>query len=124
MYNFDNYSNEYKTRRILDLDKILLMLGMHDMCMYASHTHSLSNFGLPMYFSRLVYMQADHNLGKINHFTFWGSNYPKCKLEHAKHDSHCITQQVNEIPSFIPVSWYQMKPQKSVKSPFLVSFIK
>ena len=25
MYNFDNYSHKYKTRRILDLDKILLM---------------------------------------------------------------------------------------------------
>ena len=24
MYNFDNYSHEYKTRRILDLDTILL----------------------------------------------------------------------------------------------------
>ena len=24
MYNFDNYSHEYKTRRILDLDKILI----------------------------------------------------------------------------------------------------
>ena len=26
MHNFDNYSHEYKTRRILDLDKILLFL--------------------------------------------------------------------------------------------------
>ena len=39
-------------------------------CVYMHGAHALSNFGMPMYFRWLVYMQADQNLGKItaSHF--------------------------------------------------------
>ena len=31
-------------------------------------------------------------LSENNHFTFLGTKYTKCKPEHAKLDSHCISQ--------------------------------
>ena len=32
-------------------------------------------------------------LREVNHLTFLGTKYPKCKQEHGEHDSHCLSQQ-------------------------------
>ena len=65
--------------------------GMHNMHMQASQV-SLCNIEMP----QSTYWPSMHVCQplttKSNHFTFSGTNYPKCKWEHALDGSHCIMQ--------------------------------
>ena len=85
-------------------------------CVYMHGAHALSNFGMPMYFRWVVYMQADQNLGKItaSHFGVLitqnaNMNMPNMILiaELNKNLPDCnenLGWVGNENPSFIPTS--------------------
>ena len=68
----------------------------HLACATCTHMHgtcALCRNSASKYSSSLGCMQANPKLSEYNHYTFLGTKYTKCKLEHAKHDSHCISQQ-------------------------------
>ena len=62
------------------------------MCTCMHGAFAPNKYGASKYLSSLACMQADLNFRENNCFTFSGNKYPKCKQEHAKHDSHCISQ--------------------------------
>ena len=68
-----------------------LMSGVHNMHSQASQP-SILNLDAPQstYWSSMHTCQLSTT--KINCITFSGTNYPKCKLEHAHDGSHCTTQ--------------------------------
>ena len=77
MYIIDNYSHEYKTRRILDLDKILLQEPVHISSMLCAvtqkHTHSSSCVYVPAVtqITKGLYMLGILCILPIKHSVWW-----------------------------------------------------
>ena len=67
------------------------LVTSHLACMTHAYVHgayALCRNSASKCLSGLAYTQPNSNLEKIT-----ATEYPKCKLELANHDSHCISQQ-------------------------------
>ena len=64
-----------------------VMGSLHDMCMLVS-----CNYYMPTITYWTGMQACQPTTTKINCLTFLGTNYQKCKQEHAKKDSHCHAQ--------------------------------